>query len=114
MEDRYDSLTFRLPMEFSYIFSRSCRASFNKVLSQYSRDELIRIAVLLNREYCNQPPQNLCQMLSSNDSKQQDLFLRIESFLKKSLKRDVEYVAATEITTLELLRRAFFDSPWKV
>lgn len=46
MEDRYDSLTFRLPMEFRYIFSRSCRASFSKVLCQYSRDELIRIAVL--------------------------------------------------------------------
>lgn len=107
MEDRYDSLTFRLPMEFNYIFYRSCRVGFKKVLCKYSRDELIKLAVLLNREYCNQPPQKLSQMLSSNDSKQQDLFLRIESFLKKSLKRDVEYVAATEITTLELLRRAF-------
>ena len=107
MEDRNDSLTFRLPMEFNYIFYRSCRVGFKKVLCKYSRDELIKLAVLLNREYCNQPPQKLCQMLSSNDSKQQDLFLRIESFLKKSLKRDVEYVAATEITTLELLRRAF-------
>lgn len=107
MEDRYDSLTFILPMEFNYIFKRSCRVSFKKVLCQYSRDKLIRLAVLLNSEYCNKPLYKICQMLSSNDPKQQDLFLRIKSFLEKNSKPSVEYVVATEITTLELLRRAF-------
>lgn len=107
MEDRYDSLTFRLPMEFNYIFYRSCRVSLKKVLCQYSRDELIRLAVLLNREYCNKPPHKICQMLSSNDPKQQDLFLKIKRFLEKNSKPNVEYVVATEITVLELLRRVF-------
>ena len=46
-------------------------------------------------------------MLSSNDPKQQDLFLRIKSFLEKNSKPNVEYVVATEITVLELLRCAF-------
>lgn len=107
MEDRYDSLTFILPMEFNYIFKRSCRVSFKKVLCQYSRDKLIRLAVLLNSEYCNKPLYKICQMLSSNDPKQQDLFLRIKSFLEKNSKPNVEYVVATEITVLELLRCAF-------
>ena len=107
MENSYNSFIFRLPMEFGYIFNRSCRVGFKKVLCQYSRDELIRLAVLLDSEYCNKSPYKICQMLSPNDPKQQNLFLRIKSFLEKNSKSNVEYVAVTEITVLELLRRAF-------
>ena len=107
MENSYNSFIFRLPMEFGYIFNRSCRVGFKKVLCQYSRDKLIRLVVSLDSEYCNKPPYKICQMLSPNDPKKQNLFLRIKSFLEKNSKSNVEYVAVTEITVLELLRRAF-------
>lgn len=95
------------PIEFSQIFYGFCRVDYKKVLSKYSRNRIIRLAVLLNKEYCGKPALKICQMLSPDDPKRLKLMRRIEKFCNKRTKFDVEYVAGLEITTLELLRLAY-------
>lgn len=107
MTGRYNSLKMKSPIEFGQIFSDSVKVDYKKVLCQYSREMVIRLAVLLNREYCNEPAGKICQMLSSNDPKQTELARRIGFFLQKNSNPNIEYVVGLETMTLELLRLAF-------
>ena len=107
MKQRYNSIAIKAPLEFGYIFRDLCRIGYKKVLCQYSRDKITRLAMLLNREYCNKPAAQICYMLSSKDPKRVELAKRFERFLKSDAKADVEYIVGMETMTLELLRRAF-------
>ena len=112
MKNRYKSIDVKAPLEFGYIFRDLCRVGYKKVLRQYSREMIIRLAVLFNREYCNKPAAEICHMLSSKDPKQAKLSKRIDRFLKLDAKPNIEYIVGLEITSLELLRRAF-SIPYK-
>lgn len=112
MKNRYKSIDVKAPLEFGYIFRDLCRVGYKKVLRQYSREMIIRLAVLFNREYCNKPATEICHMLSSKDPKQAKLSKRIDRFLKLDAKPNIEYIVGLEITSLELLRRAF-SIPYK-
>ena len=112
MKNRYKSIDVKAPLEFGYIFRNLCRVGYKKVLRQYSREMIIRLAVLFNREYCNKPAAEICHMLSSKDPKQAKLSKRIDRFLKLDAKPNIEYIVGLEITSLELLRRAF-SIPYK-
>ena len=112
MKNRYKSIDVKAPLEFGYIFRDLCRLGYKKVLRQYSREMIIRLAVLFNREYCNKPAAEICHMLSSKDPKQAKLSKRIDRFLKLDAKPNIEYIVGLEITSLELLRRAF-SIPYK-
>lgn len=113
MKQRYDKLTIKAPMEFNYIFSRLRRLSFREVLLQYSRDRVTRLAVVLNREYVNEPAMRLCAMLNSADRRFFELHKRIENFYKKGAYPNINYVVGFETTSLELLRRAYSISKSK-
>ena len=112
MKNRYKSIDVKAPLEFGYIFRDLCRVGYKKVLRQYSREMIISLAVLFNREYCNKPAAEICHMLSSKDPKQAKLSKRIDRFLKLDAKPNIEYIVGLEITSLELLRRAF-SIPYK-
>ena len=57
MEQRYNELVIKSPIEYSYLFSNLRRLSYKEVLTQYSRNQLTQMAVLLNsgRIDCNYP-----------------------------------------------------------
>lgn len=80
MKQRYDKLTIKAPMEFDYIFSKLRRLSFKEVLPKYSRDRVTRLAVVLNREYVNEPAIKLIAMLNSADHRFYEVHKRIEYF----------------------------------
>ena len=103
----YSQITIQAPIEFGYIFSDEDRVSIESVLCQCSREKLINLAVLLNRNYCNKPALKLCEMLSPNDPRREELKNRIELFFQRDAKQNVEYVVCFETTSLELLRHAF-------
>lgn len=107
MKQRYDKLTIKAPMEFDYIFSRLRRLSFKEVLPKYSRDRVTRLAVVLNREYVNEPAMKLIAMLNSADHRFYEVHKRIEDFYKKRAYPNINYVVGFETTSLELLRRAY-------
>lgn len=113
MENRYDSLLLKSPLEFSYIFRKTARVAFGKVLPKYSRDRIIKIAVILNREFCMQPMMKACEILSSTNMRYHKIYNSINNFYKSEAKKDVEYVVAFENASLELLRRAYSLPSWK-
>lgn len=104
---RSNQLTIKIPVEFNHIFFRLCRVNYKRVLKLYSRDQIIRTAVLLNREYCNQDAYKLCYILSSTDSRVRKIYKRISKFKKSKSCRNAEYVVSFENMSLELLRMAF-------
>lgn len=104
---RYNKLIIKSPIEFDYLFHSSRRLSYKEVLTQYSRDRITRLAVLLNREYVDQPALKLCAMLNSRDPRSVQLYHRLKVFFDKEAYNNVEYVVAFETTSLELLRRAY-------
>lgn len=103
----YSQVRIQAPIEFSYIFGDEDRVSIESVLYQCSREKFINLVVFLSRTYCNQPALKLCEMLSSNDPKREDLRNRIEYFFQWDAKPNVEYVVCFESTALELLRYTF-------
>lgn len=107
MEQRYNKLVIKSPIEYSYLFSNLRRLSDKEVLTQYSRNQLTQMAVLLNREYCHQPAMKLCAMLDSRDRRFKDVYDRITDFLQIRANSGIEYVVAFENLSLELLRRAY-------
>ncbi len=67
MKGRYNSLRIKAAIEFCHIFKGSFKVADKRVLCQYSRDKIVRLAVLLNKEYCGKPIGKIRQMLSSKD-----------------------------------------------
>jgi len=104
---RYNSLSFKVAIGSDYLFSRVKRLSFKEVLTQYSRDRITKLAVLLNREYVNHPAIMLCKMLDLKDFRKVQIRNAITQFFETEAYDDVDYVAAFETTSLELLRRAY-------
>lgn len=102
-----NSFTIKIPVEFSQIFSMLCRVSYKRVLKLYSRDQIIRMAIVLNREYCNKDAFKICNMLSSTDKRVSQIYKRLSKFHKSKSCQGVDYVVAFENTSLELLRMAF-------
>lgn len=107
MTGRYSTIRMKSPIEFGQIFRDSIKVDYEKVLCHYSREMIIRLAVLLNREYCNEPAGKICQMLSSDDPKRTELENKIDLFLHTNSNPNIEYVVGLETMTLELLRLAF-------
>lgn len=46
MGNRYNKLEIKMPMEFGYIFNQLCRVGYKRTLSQCSRDEIVRLAIV--------------------------------------------------------------------
>lgn len=107
MKTKYESVILKAPIEFNYIFQDLCKVGYKKVLCQYSRDKIIRLAILLNRKYNNRSAIYLCEMLSYKDPQKIKLFERIKKFLEFKAKTNVEYIVGLETTSLEIIRRAF-------
>ena len=110
MQYRYNQLSIRIPIGKGRLFEGFPDVSYKKVLTAYSREEIIRLAVLLNREYCNQPVEKICTMLDGNDPRCLEIYERLKRFCGKvSITRgvDKEYVVTLENTPLEILRKAY-------
>lgn len=107
MEQRYNKLDIKSPIEYSCVFSKLRRLSFKEVLTKYSRNQLTQMAVLLNREYCRQPALKLCTMLKCEDRRFQKVYKQLIEFLRNRAYNGIEYVVAFENLSLELLRRAY-------
>lgn len=107
MEQRYNELVIKSPIEFGHLFSKLRRLSYKEVLTKYSRNQLTQMAVLLNREYCHQPAMKLCAMLNCKDRRFQEVYNKLTVFLQTRAYNEIEYVVAFENASLGLLRRAY-------
>lgn len=110
MQHRYNRLLIRIPIGKGRLFEGFPDVSYKKVLTAYSREEVIRLAVLLNREYCNQPVEKICAMLDGNDPRRLEISERLKRFCSKESINpgiDKEYVVSLENTSLEILRKAY-------
>ena len=96
-----------MPMEFGYIFNQLCRVGYKRTLSQCSRDEIVRLAIILHNEYCNKTAVHLCKILSHNDIRLKKIYHKINNFYSSKTTTGITYVAALDNMPIELLRKAF-------
>lgn len=107
MGNRYNKLEIKMPMEFGYIFNQLCRVGYKRTLSQCSRDEIVRLAIILHNEYCNKTAVHLCKILSHNDIRLKKIYHKINNFYSSKTTTGITYVAALDNMPIELLRKAF-------
>ena len=107
MRNRFKSLSIIIPVEYDSIFSGLTREKANDVMRMISRDNAVKLASLLKREYSGQPALKITQLLSSSDPHFVPLYLSVKQFVERIGKeRGAEVVVAFDNTPLELLRIA--------
>jgi len=107
MRNRFKSLCIIIPVEYDSIFSGVAREIANDVMRMISRDNAVKLASLLKREYCGQPALKIAQLLSSTDPHFAPLYLSVKQYVERIGKeRGAEVVVAFDNTPLELLRIA--------
>ena len=112
---RFKSYRLIIPLEFDSVFKWEFRVRPRKVLAMLSRENLVKLAMLLCKEYCGKPAIKTVQMLSSTDKHTLLLANRIKHHvveLKQQNNTDV--IVAFVNTPLELLRIAFSIDPDKM
>ena len=112
MRDRFKSLSIIIPIEYDSIFSGLTREDPYAVMRMISRDNAVKLASLLKREYCGQPALKIIQLISSTDPHFAPLYLSVKQYVERIGKeRGAEVVVAFDNTPLELLRIACSIAP---
>ena len=66
-ELRYNSMEFRLPIEYFPIFYRNHKPSPWAVLKCFSRREMLNLVLVLGNKYVNQPAMNILYLMADNN-----------------------------------------------
>lgn len=80
-ELRYNSMEFRLPIEYFPIFYRNHKPSPWTVLKCFSREEILNLVLMLGNEYVNKPAMNILNLMSDKNWWKKYSFLRLDDYL---------------------------------
>lgn len=112
MRNRYESHSIIIPIEYDSIFSGMIRENAADVMRMISRESAVKLASLLEREYCGQPAIKIVHLLSRSDSHYVSLYCYVSKYVETiSKERGAGVVVAFDNTPLELLRLAFSIPP---
>lgn len=110
-ELRYNSMEFRLPIEYFPIFYRNHKPSPWTVLKCFSREEILNLVLMLGNEYVNKPAMNILNLMSDKNWWKKYSFLRLDDYLVSHQFDGKKYIVCFPQTLLEILRYAFAISP---
>lgn len=110
-ELRYNSMEFRLPIEYFPIFYRNHKLSPWTVLKCFSRKEILDLVLTLGNEYVNKPAINILNLMSNENWWKKYTLLRLDYYLKRHQFDDKKYIVCFPQTLLEILRYTFAMSP---
>lgn len=110
-ELRYNSMEFRLPIEYFPIFYRNHKPSPWTVLKCFSRKEILDLVLTLGNEYVNKPAINILNLMSNENWWKKYTLLRLDYYLKRHQFDDKKYIVCFPQTLLEILRYTFAMSP---
>lgn len=106
-DGRYDELERVVVLQYSDLFPNGKIPDIRAILSNFSRDMIIKLAITLNNLYGNASIDKIDMFFSKeNVTKKEELKTRLRKFLGKN-KQNVNYAFCTYQTSLELLRYAY-------
>lgn len=110
-ELRYNSMEFRLPVEYFPIFYRNHKPSPWTVLKCFSREEILNLVLVLGNEYVNKPAMNILYLMADNNWWKRYTYFRLGDYLERHQFDDKKYIVCFPQTLLEILRYTFAMSP---
>jgi len=107
MKNRFNKFSIIIPVEFDSVFSGLMRENPEDVLRMISRENVVRLASLLKREYCGKPAIKMANLLSTSDAHFMPLYVHLKRHIERiRQEKGAEVVVAFDNCPLEILRIA--------
>lgn len=108
---RYNSIEFKLPIEYNPIFFRNKMPNPWTFLKKMTREEVVRLVILLGNAYEGKPFSHVLYLMSDGNWWKQYVELRIFDYMGRHTTSNKHYFVCFSQTLLEILRNKFSMSP---